>query len=92
MKILSDIFAFFKLGLKAMSSDSVGAGLQAVVKYGPLIASVVELIEQHKTEAKQQFAATEFERGFRVLTQTKNPKPLMAAIYSHCGDDGCMLP
>lgn len=61
-------------------------------KYGPLVAAVAQYIEQQEGLAAQRAAATDFERGFRVLTETKNPTLLQNAILARCGPDGCLLP
>lgn len=69
--------------------------LQTVIaglwKWGPAIAAFIELLQTRAAAGDDQ-AATDFERGFRVLTQTKSPKALRDAIGSRCGPDGCMFP
>lgn len=91
--LFSRLGGVLHLAATAMGSGvSLGTLAAWALKYGPLIAAVIEFVEQRKTEEEQHQAATDFERGFRVLTQTKNPKALEDAIRSRCGPDGCMLP
>lgn len=71
------------------SLKTVIAGL---VKYGPAVAAFLRAIQAHQTEEKRLAAATDYERGFRVLTETKSPKALQDAILKRCGPDGCLLP
>lgn len=80
--------------LKGAMGSGVSLGTLAswAFKYGPLIAAVIEFIETQKGDREKREAATEVERGFRVLTETKNPKPLEDAIRARCRTDGCMLP
>lgn len=70
--------------------------LQTVIvglwNHGPAIAAFIEFLQTRKREAADDQAATDFERGFRVLTQTKSPKALRDAIGNRCGPDGCMFP
>jgi hypothetical protein len=70
--------------------------LQTVIaglwKYGPAIAAFIEFLQVRHQESGDDQVATDFERGFRVLTQTKSPKALRDAIGSRCGPDGCMFP
>lgn len=64
-----------------------------LLKYAPLIEAIFQAIEQGKSEAEVARAAAEFERGFRVLTETKDPKQLEDAIRAHCTPEhGCVLP
>lgn len=79
--------------MAAVNMDSFGSVFTAAVKYGPLIVAMIESIEKNKTADQAQISANNFERGFRVLTQTKDPSQLQAAVMSHCNSiDGCMLP
>lgn len=66
--------------------------IRLVWKYAPLISSIMNLIHQQESEAERQRTANELERGFRVLTETKDPTHLEAAIRSRCTERGCMLP
>ncbi len=65
---------------------------KAILKYGPLIEALIEAMEKGRTVQQAQESATNFERGFRVLTETNNPQLLHDAIMSHCSPEhGCML-
>lgn len=85
-------------GFLRLTAAATGAGVSLgtlaswAVKYGPLIAAVISFIEERKTDEERRRAATDFERGFRVLVETKNTQALEDAIRDHCGPDGCMLP
>jgi hypothetical protein len=93
MGIFSKIASLWGIGVAALKCDSVTSVLSAALKYGPLVIAIIEAIEKAQTANERQIAATEFERGFRVLTQTKDPRPLQAAIMAHCNrDTGVMLP
>jgi hypothetical protein len=73
--------------------ESLQLAWAGLVKYGPVLAEFIRFLEAKKTAEAQAAAATDFERGFRAFTQTKETKALQDAIYQHCtADAGCVLP
>jgi hypothetical protein len=93
-KTFSRLRGWFDLTLAAVGSGlSPGTLASWALQYGPVIMALIRVLEEGKNDEERKAAVADFERAFRILSETKNPALLEDAIRRHCRPDtGCMLP